>query len=490
MQQIQSLELENYLLSGILSHPNSFAEIDGLITEADFVSPLHQTIFGVIRQTLHDQEPLDKILIAEKIERYSLSFDDKISSVLDYLNSITLNQIKASAIKSTAKELKSFSLRRYIADVSLQNYNQMVRTTESNPDKIVAESDHIYGKIINAFVPENEPVDLFEGTESYIKSLDNDTPNEEIICPYPIYQTFFGGYFPGDLVIFASPPKSGKSTLLLDMLVKMCQNKDDNVSGLIIDTELETYRVQRRMVSALSGVNEYLIKSKRWRHNEELSAKISQALKQIKTYFNRIDHIYVGNVSTEQMTSIVRRWTWKKRIQANKEKKQVKLIAAIDYFKLTGVDAVNDAFAASMNLGYRVDTFKKLASELQIPIIGACQTNRMNEVGLSHEINKFVSSLFLFQRKTPEELARDGYEARHKLVPLYTRDLGEYSQGVNDLVKVHQGGKETYVSNYIAFKVENFVVSELHDLKGVHRDVGQVDITQKPKEDDFDGFLS
>lgn len=480
---IYSLELETYLLSGILNHPSTFAEIDGYIDQNDFSSVLNRTIFLVIRDTLHNQEKLDKVLIAEKIERYALSFEDKISSVLDYLNNITLHQIKASIVKETAKRLKSVSLRRDIAKVGGQITDEMFKTQETQADKIVASSDHIYSKVINAFVTENEPEDLFQGAEPYIKSLDTDEPSEEIICPYPIYQKFFGGYFPGDLVIFASQPKSGKSTLLLDMLIKMCQNKEDDIAGLIIDTELETYRVQRRMISAMSGVNEYLIKSKKWRHDEELAAKVRQALKQIKSYFHKIDHIYVGNVSTEEMISIVRRWTWRKKIEAKKEKKQTKLIAAIDYFKLTGIDGVSDAFAASMNLGYRVDTFKKLASELQIPIIGACQTNRMNEVGLSHEINKFVSSLFMFSRKTQDEKMRDGTEGTHKLLPLYTRDLGEYVQGVNNLVRVPgPHGKEIWVENYITFKMDNFRIQEIADLKSIHKQIGELNIANNSNE--------
>ena len=259
----------------------------------------------------------------------------------------------------------------------------------------------------------------------------------------------------------------------------MSHDESDNIRGLIIDTELETYRVIRRMISGLSGVNEYLIKSKKWRKNSELSDRVNAALKEIKRYFNKIDHIYVGNVSTEQMATIVRRWAWKRRIDAAKQKKPVKLISAIDYFKLTGVDKVDDAFGASMTLGYRVDTFKKLASELQIPIIGACQTNRMNEVGLSHEVNKFVSSLFLFQRKSPEEMQRDGGEARHKLLPLYTRDLGEYAQGVNNLVQVPGfKNKPTWVENYITFKMENFVVTEIADLKSIHQPIPELDIAK------------
>ena len=141
---IFSLELEQYCLAGLLRHPETFAEVDGIISENDFSSPLHKTIFGVIRQTLHNQEKLDKVLLAEKIDRFALSFEDKISSVLDYLNNITLSQVKASVVKETAKELNALSLRRRIAEVGSSIAKSMLKTRESNPEKIVAEADHIY----------------------------------------------------------------------------------------------------------------------------------------------------------------------------------------------------------------------------------------------------------------------------------------------------------------------------------------------------------
>lgn len=244
------------------------------------------------------------------------------------------------------------------------------------------------------------------------------------------------------------------------------------------------------MISALSGVNEYLIKSKKWRQNEEYAEKVRKALETIKAYFNKVDHIYVGNVSTEEMVSIAKRWHWKKV-----HKDEDKALIALDYFKLTGADKISDAFQSSMALGTRVDTFKKLASELACPIIGACQTNAADEVGLSKEVNKFASSVFLFKRKAPEEMARDNAyvngkldpnAATHKLVPLYTRDLGEYSQGVNDLVKVPDGrGGQAWTENYLEFKLDNFTVKDMGDLRTKFAPLAKMQISDKKTSELF-----
>lgn len=465
--EIFDLRLEQYLIAGILRHPEIFPDVDGYITENDFKNRLHQVIWSVIKNSLLSKEVIDKVLIAQKIDKLALSFEDKISSVADYLEEISLIETKAQSVKHTARELKTVTIRRNIAHTGLEISDAMEKHSELNSDQIVALSDKIYTKIVNNFKSSNEPVDLFKGAEEYIASLSENDLNEEILSPYPAYQKYFGGYFPGDLVLFASAPKSGKSTIISDLMRRICESAE-KVKGLIVDTELETYRVQRRTISAISGVNEYLIKSKKWRLDPLYVQKVKEALEQMKAYYNKIDHIYVGNVSTEEMASVVRRWHWR-----NIHKKNCKGIVAVDYFKLTGADNVLDAFASSMSLGYRVDTFKKLASELQIPIIGACQTNKMNQVGLSHEVNKFVSSLFLFERKSAEEIGRDELDvnsskkATHKLTPLYTRDLGEHFEGINDLVQVIINGKKSYVPNYINYRLENFTVTELGDLREI-----------------------
>jgi replicative DNA helicase len=472
MSQIFDLQLEQYLLSGILQHPNTFPDIDGFITETDFKNKLHQTIWNVIKRTLRAGEQIDKVIIAQKIDNLALSFEDKISSVGDYLEGLTLINTKEESVKLTANELKTVSIRRNIAHTGEEIAEAMYQHTDLDADQVVALSNKIYTKVVNTFKPKNEPVDLFRGAEEYIRSLEDDTPSDEIVCPYKTYQSFFGGYFPGDLTLFASAPKSGKSTLLANMMKKICEYKEENIKGLIIDTELETYRVQRRMISSISSVNEYLIKSKKWRKNKILYEKVEKALEEMKNYFDKIDHIYVGNITTDEMISIVKRWHWK-----NIDKNKNKAIVAIDYFKLTGTDNITDAFASSMSLGMRVDSFKKLASELQIPIIGAVQTNRSNQVGLSHEVNKFVSSLFLFERKTKEEMERDNFDAidkenaTHKLVPLYTRDLGELAEKYNEFVEYanEKDGKKNHVPNYISFKLQNFNVIEVGDLHELFR---------------------
>ena len=75
-------------------------------------------------------------------------------------------------------------------------------------------------------------------------------------------------------------------------------------------------------------------------------------------------------------------------------------------------------------IGKKVDALKQLATDLQVPVITACQTNRSNEgkksadsivedgsaVGLSDQINMYASAVFGFRKLTQEEQIEFGFD--------------------------------------------------------------------------------
>lgn len=461
------ISTEKYCLAALLSIPDLFSEVDRWVSEKDFIgNKLNSIIYSIIRQLVLEQKPIDLFLIATRISNLKIQFEN---DPLEYLEALQLIQFNKDGAVNYFKELAVSTAKRKIYNQTEQIQKYLNNSQNDGFDQIVGKCDGLYGDVINSFSLQNEPQDLFAGAEEYIESISNEEKSIEIKCPYPKYQATYGGWFPGDLVVFVSPPKSGKSTILLDLLIKITQ-ADDNLRALMIDTELETYRVQRRLVSNLTGVHEYLLKTGAWRNNAITFNKVRETWPLIKKYFSKIDHIYVGNASTEEQHSIIRRWHWKNINTTGK-----KGIIALDYFKLTLNDGVRDAYAGSMMLGYAVDATKKLASELQCPILAAAQANAADETGLSKEVNKFASSVFLFKRKSLEDVALEGGTATHKLVPLFTRDVGLAYDSV-DTVKIVKDKRDIYLPNHINFRIDSFNVKELNTLKE------QIDMQMLPKQ--------
>ena len=121
-----------------------------------------------------------------------------------------------------------------------------------------------------------------------------------------------------------------------------------------------------------------------------------------------------------------------------------------------------------------MNSLKELCSELNIPILTACQLNRSAENGVddssaisqSDRLQWFASFVGNFRRKTVEEIASDGEEfGSHKLIPLSTRFQGKDSAGHHDLVRIKEGKKVKYAQNYVSFDIQNFNVEEKGTLE-------------------------
>ncbi|MFM9826095.1 DnaB-like helicase C-terminal domain-containing protein [Flavobacterium sp.] len=451
-------EIEIQSISALIQYPEIFADIDGIIRENFYSIKLNEIIFSIIKNSLLKREPLDKFTIANKINNLGLKFEIDPYS---YLESLELRQVSKDAAPGYFKELAQIYAKKQI-DSRLDEIRKYIHNSKNDSfNQVISKCDYLYGDVINSFSLDGEPEDLFNGTKEYIEELGNlDKPNE-ITCPYPIFQKFYGGFSNSTLTLFVASYKVGKSTFLLDLMTKICSNDPDMV-GLYIDTEMKTVEVKRRLVSMLSGVNEYYLRNG-WRRDAELVKNVRKVWPVIEKWFNRLQHLYVANISQEETESIIRRWVWKKKA----ENPNCKPIVFYDYFKLTDQDSVRDGFASSMVLGVKVDRTKKLSAELDIPIIAAAQSNAAGEVGLSREVPKFVDNAFKLRKRNIEEIESEGGLATHKIESICNRSLGPESQTIETQVKIGKDkeGKTIYRDNAILYKFQSFKVYELNTLQ-------------------------
>ena len=79
---ISSNELEQHVLAGLIRYPDIFHDIEYFIDEKDFYdedSIVHKTIFKIIKQLANASEPIDPVIIAERINSIGISFEDNIN---------------------------------------------------------------------------------------------------------------------------------------------------------------------------------------------------------------------------------------------------------------------------------------------------------------------------------------------------------------------------------------------------------------------------
>jgi len=169
-----------------------------------------------------------------------------------------------------------------------------------------------------------------------------------------------------------------------------------------------------------------------------------------------------------------------------------KCIIAYDYVKLTG-EKVSQSWAEHQAIGEKIDKLKRIAEEINAPLITAMQMNRAGEshnrsssnlvddssaIALSDRLQWFASFVAIFRRKTIDEIALDGERfGTHKLVPLKTRFQGKDAAGHQDLIRrtvlENINGREVesekLINNFLNFSVSNFKVTEQGSLEDIIR---------------------
>jgi replicative DNA helicase len=477
----QSFEYEKMLVSGVLRYPDLYDDLDSLIiTSSDFNTRIHQDSWIYFGEILHKIGKISYEILGMKLMELKLNYGMDLTP-LEYLKALSLMSVNKDSVNVFAAKLKALSGRKNIIATSLDVANSMLDFKDDlTYEQLINTADSKFNAKINLF--ENpgasEPIDLYEGLKEEIES-DSVEGEEGLICPYPIFRKKYGDFYPGELYVWASRMKSGKSLLLMDIADQCCNSIDQNVVGLYLDTELTTKQVRRRLMSRLTGINESYFRNRTWRNNANFVSKVREVWPRIELFFGRIKHLYVANTPIEEVCSIMRRW-YRRNVQGNKRG-----ILIYDYIKINADLATNrySNMKGHDLAGFKTDCLKKLSSELECPVLSSVQTNRFNAskktedrlddttvVALSDQIGMYVSNMFLFNSLTLEEMqdvqGSYGLDCTHRMIPLVTRQQGDDAPGfTGNFVKIEKpDGTVEYKENVIYYKFENFGVREVAQL--------------------------
>jgi replicative DNA helicase len=466
---IYSLQVEKYVLSGLIRHPTSFADVESFISDSDFVNEVHYTIFCVFKETFNKGEQIDKVLISQKCKNLGITFKDQSIDIFNYVNSICLIPTSQPGLAEGAKELLKLRIRREIEQTG-DDIKKFANSCAERPiEEIITESDKIYNNKICAYAAENnKPEDITANVIEIIEERGNNPIQDTgLATPYPNFNRLYGGIRPGNIYAWVSRPKHGKSTILNDLAIKVT-SMNKGCRALVLDTEMSTIDMKFRIASSITGIPVWHLETGNWKKNVNLFNKFEESKNKIKGLSNQVDHLQVAGKPIEEVASIVKRWYFSKVGRGNQ------CVIVYDYIKLTGESDKNKQ--EYQLIGDKVNALKELCLELNVPILTACQLNRSAENGVddssaisqSDRLQWYASFVAIFRRKSVEEIADDGIEfGSHKLIPLATRFQGKDSAGHHDLVRIKEGKKIKYAPNYISFNINNFNVEETGTLEDI-----------------------
>ena len=373
--------------------------------------------------------------VSKRIEAYNLP------SVQEFLD------LYRETARHTLEEYKM------LADniVTLAFKRDLVRTM----NKITSECYH--GEIDLGTLNNNVYDELDKLTQKYMSSAEIHTLGSEIddlwkeICDrrtesglygipskYPPFNEYFT-YETGELVVIQAKYKRGKSVLLMNEVIHKLRN---GVPTLVIDTEMQTRLYTERLLSHLTGIEVKRIKSGKYSDAE--AGKIKDAIEWIRN--QPFVHIYDPNMTNEKMYSICKMLKYKMGLT----------FVAYDYIK-SNETSTGDNYNI---LGAKCDFLKnKIAGELDLAVLSACQLNRNGEVADSDKINRYLSVGIKWGYKTQEMIARDGIACGNTYAKIYVNRLGAQMQDDDEddyIDFVFDGDRMTIVEAEQHIRPDNF----------------------------------
>lgn len=354
----QIINIEAQVLSSILdSGRKVFEEVADLLKSNDFLMPLHSSIFKACERLLENDEYIDANIVCLEMQKDSQFKAEDILSIasLSPLSDIDtyIKKIKENSIKRQLKDLAGFIHKESISPS--KSSEEILDSIESKVFALSVDKDtegFLTGK--DATLIALKHIKKMKETQTFLQGVDTGFKELNEITT---------GFGKGELVVIGARPSMGKTALILSMIIKTISS---GKGVALFNLEMSTTELMIRMFSAYARIPMQDIRGGKIEDYEltKITA-ISQKLCDATKFFIDDGH----NLTLSKLRSKLR----KLKTQENNIS-----IAFIDYLQLMQPDKSKNLprheEIAEISRG-----LKKLARELEIPIVTLAQLNRSLE---------------------------------------------------------------------------------------------------------------
>ncbi|AKE62318.1 DNA helicase (plasmid) [Citrobacter amalonaticus Y19] len=364
----QSIEAEQSVLGGLMLDNQRWDDVAEIISEQDFSSRPHRSIFSAMRSLVANQFPIDLITLAEHIENEGEGKLDSLGGFA-YLAELSKNTPSAANIIAYAQIVRERAVIREMIKVANEiteaGYNPEGRTSDELLD--LAES--------RIFQIAEQRGDKSSGPENIGSILDRTVNKIEALFQRP-HDGVTGvdtgyvdvnkktaGLQPSDLIIIAARPSMGKTTFAMNICENVSLTNDKPV--MIFSLEMPTDQLMMRSLASLSRVNQTSIRTGQLDDEDwaRLSGTMSLLLEKKNIYIDDSSGLTPMDVRTRAR-------------RLSREHGGLSLIM-IDYLQLMRVPSLSDN--RTLEIAEISRSLKALAKELNVPVIALSQLNRSLE---------------------------------------------------------------------------------------------------------------
>lgn len=430
---------ENAIIACVLKDPSLFYEVEARISERDFLTTHNRAVWTIIRSLVRQDVKLDTTTIWTQAE--ALGLDTKVHGY-EYVSALFEKEVDVSNLDFYLSRVADASNKLRVLRI-LSDLQEMVdKNKQLAPDTLPAASivEAAQSRFMDLALETQNVADaanIGDTIDAFVEELQPDSPKSHgLSTSFSRLDFAINGLEPGTLTVVGARPKVGKSAILLNWTAHIAYQL--GVPVLYLDTEMSTREQTLRLLSHLSGVPEKIIKRGEFRNDQQAVLRVEEAKEIVKKGF--VAHKYFPDFSAESIGAIARKYYHQEGVRC----------VIFDYIKLSDddLDRLRNV-KEHQSLGYLCSSLKKVAGELDIPVLTAAQIGReganKGRITASHfadsdRILRYANTLLGLSTKTREEMteAEEKFGRQvamrmgtHRLQILATRAGGENFGGID-----------------------------------------------------------
>lgn len=353
----QSIEAEQSVLGGLMLENQRWDDVAEIVSEQDFSSRPHRSIFSAMRSLVANQFPIDLITLAEHIENEGEGKLDSLGGFA-YLAELSKNTPSAANIIAYAQIVRERAVIREMIKVANEiteaGYNPEGRTSDELLDLAESRIFQIAEQRGNKSGGPENISSILDRTVTKIEALFQ-RPHDGVTgvdTGYVDVNKKTAGLQPSDLIIIAARPSMGKTTFAMNICENVSLTNDKPV--MIFSLEMPTEQLMMRSLASLSRVNQTSIRTGQL--DDEDWARLSGTMGLLLEKKN----IYIDDSSGLTPMDVRSRAR-----RLSREHGGLSLIM-IDYLQLMRVPSLSDN--RTLEIAEISRSLKALAKELNVPV--------------------------------------------------------------------------------------------------------------------------
>jgi len=360
----QDIDAEKSVLGSLLLDKNAVIKVADFLRPDDFYKKNHQEVYAVALELFEKGDPIDLIAVSSRLkEKGKLDEIGGSSYLTELINFVPT----ATHVLSYAKTVQKKRILRDLIESS-QRINEMGYDEEEDVDVLLDRAEQKIFSIAQGSLTQNF-VAVKDALEEAFGRIDKLSKNQGdvrgIKTNFKSLDNILAGFQKSDLVILASRPSMGKSSLALNIAANIAINEKLPVG--IFSLEMSNDQLVDRLISSISNVDLWKIRTGKLSNEED------------NNDFERIQHamgvlseapIYIDDASS---ANILQMKAMARRLQAEHG---LGLIV-VDYLQL--MEPRNPIASVVQQVSEISRSLKGMARELNIPVLALSQLSRAVE---------------------------------------------------------------------------------------------------------------